>query len=75
MRKIDGSISYQERAEFSRMTAELDAEIDALMKPTDGWDPVPRPFCLGEPTEVRDNLRVAIPRGHIALMGDFDPQK
>lgn len=65
-------LRYEERREFRILTEELDVGVTEAMRPTDGWDPVPRGNPLGEHLTRRnaDGL-VHIPPGHIALQGDF----
>lgn len=65
-------LGYEERREFRILTEELDVKITEAMRPTDGWDPVPRVNTLGEdlPNRNAEGL-VHIPPGHIALQGNI----
>lgn len=63
--------SRSERRRFREIVAGLEDEITDPFdtEHTDGWDSTPRPFELGTPGEDQ------IPKGHIALQGDFGQVK
>jgi hypothetical protein len=63
-------LNYKEQGIFAEIMNELEAEH----LPADGWQPESRPNPLAAFTtpERLEDARRSIPKGHIALQGDFD---
>lgn len=71
MTESNDSMTYNQRAEFIRMTRLLEAEFEAKAAPIDGWDATPRPIAPGIDPQIKKDEKNYIPMGHIAFKGDF----